>query len=225
MKILCILGSPRGNKGNTAALLRLVLAAAESRGAETEVIYIRGGEVKPCKACNTCHRKGVCPQKDSFNAIKEKALAADGIVLASPNYIFHVSAQIKAFLDRSSGLLHVMAFEGKYAASVVTSGGGEDKPIADYMNKFLARMGAVPVGSVWAKMGNIQGQDFPEDIRKKASALGKKLVKDWEDKKTPRGFEKQSALFRERMQSLMLWRKNEWPYEYEYWKKNRGLKG
>jgi hypothetical protein len=23
---------------------------------------------------------------------------------------------------------------------------------------------------------------------------------------------------------LILWRKSEWPYEYEYWKKHKGLK-
>ncbi len=225
MKIVSVLGSPRGKAGNTAALLRIVLEGAESLGAQTEIIVIRGREVRPCKACNTCHKKGLCPQKDGFNAIKEKALEADGIVLASPNYIFHVSAQLKAFLDRCCGLLHCMAFEGKYAASVVTSGGGEEKPIADYLNYFLARMGAVPVGAVWATMGKIQGQDFPEDIRKKAFALGKKLVKAWENKEKPPGFEKDAARFRKRMKSLMLWRKNEWPYEYEYWKKHKGLKG
>ena len=99
MKILSIVGSPRGAKGNTAALVRIVASGAESRGAETELICIHGQEVRPCRACNTCHEKGVCPQKDGFNAIKEKALLADGLVLASPNYIFHVSAQLKAYVS------------------------------------------------------------------------------------------------------------------------------
>ena len=224
MKIVSILGSPRGLQGNTGALLQIVLEGAQSQGAKTEIIAIRGQEVKPCKACNTCHQKGVCPQKDEFNAIKNKALAADGLILASPNYIFHVSAQLKAFLDRCCGLVHCQAFEGKYGAAVVTSGGGEEKPIADYLNHFLTTTGAIPVGAVWATMGKISGHDFPEDVKQKAFTLGEKLVTAWQNHETPVGSGREAAKFRERMRSLMLWRKDEWPYEYDYWKKYRGLK-
>jgi multimeric flavodoxin WrbA len=223
MKILGIVGSPKGTKGNTAALLKIALEAAEGRGAETEIIAIRGREVKPCKACNTCHKKGLCPQKDEFNAIKDKTLTADAIVLASPNYIFHVSAQLKAFLDRCCGLVHCRAWEGKYGASVVTSGGGEEEPISEYLNHFLATMGAVPVGGVWATMGNISGDGFPEDLSAKARALGQDLVRAWQEKRTNPRWERESARFKERMRSLMLWRKDEWPYEYEYWKEHHGL--
>lgn len=223
MKILSIVGSPRGAKGNTAALLDVVLSGAQSRGAETEVVVIRGSEVKPCRACNTCHKKGACPQKDGFNTIKEKALAADGLILVSPNYIFHVSAQLKAFLDRCCGLVHCLAFEGKYGAAVVTSGGGDEKPIADYLNFFLATTGAVPVGSVWATMGEIDGHDFPEGIRKDAFALGERLVEAWKNKESSHEFEREAKAFKERIRSLMLWRGEEWPYEHEYWKKHHGL--
>lgn len=225
MKIVSLVGSPRGTKGNTAALLKLVLQAAEGRGAETEIIALRGQEVRPCKACNTCHKTGVCPQKDGFNALKEKVLAADGLVLASPNYIFHVSAQLKAFLDRCCGLVHCQAFQKKYGAAVVTSGGGDDEPIADYLQHFLATTGAIPVGAVWARMGDISGQDFPEPIRQKATALGEKLVDAWRNRESaaPK-FAQVAAQFHERMRSLMIWRKDEWPYEFEYWKKRHGLK-
>jgi multimeric flavodoxin WrbA len=82
-------------------------------------------KVLPCLACDTCHRKGRCAQNDEFESIKGKILEADGLVLASPNYIFSVSAQLKAFMDRCCGVVHCMAFEGKYGVSVVTSGGGE----------------------------------------------------------------------------------------------------
>ena len=224
MRIVSIVGSPKGTKGNTAALLKIVLEGAQSMGAQTEIIALRGGEIRPCKACDTCHKKGACPQKDGFNVIKDKILGSDGLVLASPNYIFHVSAQLKAFLDRCCGLIHCMAFEGKYGAAVVTSGGGDDEPIANYLNHFLVTTGAIPVGAVWAVMGEIEGHNFPDDIRKKALALGVRLVEAWKNKETDRRFEKERAKFKERMRRLMLWRKNEWPYEYEFWKKYRGLK-
>ena len=83
--------------------------------------------------------------------------------------------------------------------------------------------GAIPVGKVWATMGKIYGDDFPDDIKKDATALGQRLVEAFEKKETSHKFEKQAADFRERMRQLMLWRKEDWPYEYEYWKKHYGL--
>ena len=224
MKIVAIIGSPRGIKGNTGALLKLVLEGAERSGASTEVIAIKKQEVKPCLACDVCHMKGVCPQKDSYNTIKEKVMGADGLVLATPNYIFHVSAQLKCFIDRCCGVVHCLDFEGKYGASVVTSGGGDEEGIAGYMNHFMAITGITPVGSVWATMGQIEGQNFPENLKAQARALGEKLVTAWKNKETNPEYKETSAQFRERMKSLILWRKAEWPYEYEYWKKHKGLK-
>lgn len=227
MNIVGIVGSPRGTKGATAALLSVVLDGAFSKGAKTEMIAIRGSEVKPCKACDICHRKGTCPQKDKFNAIKDKVMEADALILATPNYIFHVSAQLKAFIDRCCGVVHCIGFEGKYGASVVTSGGGDEEGIADYLNHFIAITGGIPVGSVWATMGQIQGQrfpqDFPEDIRRKAFALGERLFEAWKGNERPAQHQSVTSDFTERMRSLVAWRKEEWPYEYEYWRRYRGL--
>ncbi len=223
MNIVSIIGSPRGTKGNTGALLRIVLEGAESLGAKTETIAIKTQEVRPCVACDTCHKTGVCPQKDEFAGIKEKVMAADALVLATPNYISHVSAQLKAFLDRCCGIVHCQGFQGKYGAAVVSSGGGDEKPIADYMNHFLAVTGAIPVGSMWATMGQVQGQDFPEALRKQALALGERLVTAWKNKEPASEYAQVTAQFLDRMRSLIEWRKDEWPFEYQYWKEHRGL--
>ena len=223
MKIVAIIGSPKGMKGNTAALLKIVLQGAMSQGAETEIIAIRGGEVRPCRGCDACHKNGVCPQKDAFNTIKAKVMEAEGLILASPNYIFHVSAQLKAFVDRCCGVVHCVGFEGKYGAAVITSGGGDEGPIADYLDHFLAITGAIPVGSVWATMSQIEGQNFPDDVRTRAYALGEKLVKAWKSKATNGKYDRISSQFKERMRSLILCRRQEWPYEYEYWKQHQGL--
>lgn len=223
MKIVSILASPNGNKGNTGALLKIVLEGAEKAGATAETILIRSQEVKPCVACDTCHKIGTCPQKDEFAGIKEKVMAADALVLATPNYISHVSAQLKAFLDRCCGIVHCQGFEGKYGAAVVSSGGGDEQEIAHYMNQFLAVTGAVPVGAVWATMGQVQGQDFPENIRGQALALGAKMVAAYRNKEKASEYSHVTEQFKERMRSLMEWRKDEWPFEYQYWKEHRGL--
>lgn len=227
MRIASIVGSPRGTKGATAALLSVVLDGARSKGAETEMIAIKGSEVKPCRACDICHKSGNCPQRDQFSTIKAKIMAADGFVLATPNYIFHVSAQLKAFIDRCCGVVHCVGFDGKYGASVVTAGGGDEEDIADYLNHFVAITGGIPVGSVWATMGQIQGRnfpaDFPEDVKKRAFSLGQNLVTAWQNKEISERYRPITAQFTERMKSLITWRREEWPYEYEYWKKCRGL--
>jgi multimeric flavodoxin WrbA len=84
VKIVAIVGSPHGAKGNTAKLTRLVLEGSGSEGALAETIYLPGNTVLPCLGCDYCHKKGHCAQKDSFEEIQQKVKAADGVVLASP---------------------------------------------------------------------------------------------------------------------------------------------
>lgn len=223
MKIIGLVGSPHGLKGNTARLMRVVMEGAESMGAVTETIILKGDSIQPCLGCDACHKKGKCVQKDEFEAVQEKIIEADGLVLGSPNYIFQVSAQLKAFMDRCACTIHCLRFEGKYGASVVTSGGGDEEPIAEYMNHFLMITGIQSVGSVWATMGSIHGDQFPEDIRTQASELGKKLVRCWKDKFTTPEFKERYHAFCNRMRALITYRKDDWPFEYEYWKRKKGL--
>ncbi len=223
MKIIALVGSPHKDRGSTARLTRLVLDGAEAEGAGTETIYLPGSSVLPCLGCDYCHKKGRCAQKDSFAEIQEKVQAADGLVLGSPNYIFSVSAQMKAFMDRCGAMVHCLGFHGKYGAAVVTSGGGDEEPICAYLNHFLLITGITPVGSVWATMGLISGEGFPEDIASRARGLGQRLVKAWKAKEVFPEIQAEMAAFQERMRQLISWRREEWPYEYEYWKEKWGL--
>jgi multimeric flavodoxin WrbA len=224
MKIIALVGSPHGAKGNTAKLTRIVLQGAQQEGAQTETIYLPGKTVLPCLGCDYCHKKGRCAQKDAFPEIQQQIQAADGVVLGSPNYIFSVSAQMKAFMDRCSSMVHCLGFHGKYGASVVTSGGGDEEPIAEYLNHFLMITGIQSVGSVWATMGLIFGDDFPEDITRRAHDLGRRLVQAWRNQEAFPEIQEKMAAFKERMRQLMQYRQEEWPYEYEYWQQHWGLK-
>ena len=221
MKIVALLGSPHGLKGNTARLLKIVLEAAKEEGARTETIVVNWKKVGPCLACDVCHIKGRCRQKDDFEAIKGKIMAADALIMATPNYIDNVSAQLKAFMDRCCGVVHRLEFEGRYGAAVVTSGGGNEKPIAEAMNYFLIETGIRPVGEVWATMMNVGEQDFPEDITNQALTLGKNIVAAVKNKIKTKKVEKQMQAFRKRMQSLVLYRKDEWHYEYKCWQEKK----
>ena len=217
MKIVSILGSPNGEKGNTGLLLEEVLKGAKRLDAVCETISLRGDSLKPCRGCNQCHKTGICHQKDDFESIKEKVLAADGLILATPNYISHVSGQLKVFLDRCAGLIHCMSLEGKYGASVVTSGGGDEWPIVKYLNHFLVITGVTPVDAVWAEMGTTKDRNLDEKTREQALSAGRNVVEAWKSKRRVAMVEKIQDAHRARMRELVRYYRAEWPYEFAYW--------
>jgi putative sterol carrier protein/putative NADPH-quinone reductase len=107
MKILAVNGSPRGAKGNTERILQPFLEGAREAGAETEVVYLKDKQITYCLGCFTCWTKtpGVCAHQDDMPALLEKIRRADIVVYATPLYIFTVTAQMKAFMDRHLPLL------------------------------------------------------------------------------------------------------------------------
>ncbi|HBT77673.1 MAG TPA: flavodoxin family protein [Planctomycetaceae bacterium] len=99
MKVLGICGSPRKG-GNTEFALNTTLEAIRSEGIETELIRLADSAVKPCVACYGC-TDGRCIRNDStFDAIYEKCIAADGLLVGSPVYFGSATPQIMSLLDR-----------------------------------------------------------------------------------------------------------------------------
>jgi hypothetical protein len=106
---------------------------------------------------------------------------------------------------------------------VAASGGADEEPIAEYMNHFLTIAGIQPVGSVWATMGLIFGDNFPQEIAERAHGLGKRLVLAWKNKESFPEIQERMDAFRAPMRRLIEYRKEAWPYEYESWKERWGL--
>jgi multimeric flavodoxin WrbA len=103
VKVVAFNGSPRKD-GNTAILLRYVLAELEKEGLETELIQLSGRNIHGCLGCRECFSKkdGRCAQKnDEGNELVDAMVAADGILLGSPTYVTDVSPEIKALIDRA----------------------------------------------------------------------------------------------------------------------------
>jgi len=222
MNIICIVGSPHGIEGNTFRLTEHVIDGIRNEGGRVDVALL-DGMVTPCKGCDTCHHSGICPINDGFETLRNAIEEADGLLLVSPNYIQSVTAQMKAFMDRCSGTIHRLGFEGKYGASIVTSGGGDDAPIVDYMNRFLMMTGIRPVGGVHAAMASMRGGEFTAAVRQEAATLGKTLVKAWRDKWSDPDMDGEMAAFKERMRQLVVWKKEEWPFEFGYWQDHQGM--
>ena len=99
--VLILEGSPRAN-GNSAILSEAFAKGAKEAGCSVEAICVARKKVAGCLGCNACYRNGgTCVQKDDMAEIREKMLAADVIVLASPIYFYSMTAQMKAVIDRT----------------------------------------------------------------------------------------------------------------------------
>ncbi len=101
--IVAIYGSPR-RKGNTAALLEQVVAGARDAGGQVEEIVLRDHKISPCLEIYKCKAAGECAIKDDFQSIRDRMLAADGLMIASPIFFYTVSAHLKTFMDRCQSL-------------------------------------------------------------------------------------------------------------------------
>lgn len=150
MKIIAITSSPKGRKSNTLRLVKSAVEAVEKEGAEVEIIDIAKLHLKYCIACGICHKKGACIQKDDFNKVVEKMLAADGFILSSPNYVESVSGQMKVFMDRHADIIHCQKYEGKYTISLVTCGNNYGEHVINHMDTFMVKCGATALGGAGA---------------------------------------------------------------------------
>ena len=103
MKFLAIWGSPRRG-GNSEILLQAFIDGATQAGGEVELLALREHKISPCLEIYHCFKNGTCPIKDDMLPLYDKLLEADVVVLATPIFFYSVSAQAKAFIDRTQAL-------------------------------------------------------------------------------------------------------------------------
>lgn len=216
MKITVIIGSPHGMRGNTGRLLEEVMVGLGAT-TELELLDLSTLNLQPCLGCDACHRSGSCHLPDDYEMIKARLLVSDGFILASPNYIFSVTAQLKALFDRSSSLLHCLALEGKYGAVAVTSGGADHDELLRYMVRFINSTGAQSVGTVSSFVTG--RRSFPKQVElfEKARELGSELcrcIREQDHFPDQAGYR---GSFKARMKRLVESRKEDWSFEFQYW--------
>ena len=222
MKIVGISSSPRGQNSNTLKLLDAALDGAVKTGAEIESIDIAKMKIKYCTACNSCHETGVCIIKDDYNVVLEKLLAADGIILSSPNYITNVTAQLKTMFDRSPRVIHEQLFDGKYGISLTTAGSGEVDFVLGIMDNFMIHCGGSTIGGVGCSMS--QGPSAMEAAIEKSREMGKDLVKAIKEKKEYPEQEAIHEAWRERFKYVILANKEHWMHNCDYWMEKGWMK-
>jgi FMN reductase len=99
----------------TRAALQIALAGAQERGAATELLDLRDYDLPFCA--------GEAGEPDQRNAgverLRQRVLAANGVILATPNYHGTLSGVLKNALD----LMSMREFDGKVVGLIGISGG------------------------------------------------------------------------------------------------------
>ena len=157
MKVVAFNGSARKD-GNTAILLRRVLAELETAGIGTELVQLAGGQLNGCIACYKCFetKDMTCVQKkDVVNTCIAKMAEADGILLGSPVYFADLSAGMKALVERAGMVMMAngQAFKRKVGASVIAVRRGGAIHAFDSLNHFFLIGQMIVVGSRYWNLG------------------------------------------------------------------------
>ena len=135
MKITAFIGSAR--KKHTHESIRRFFEHLQTWGEfEAEIVMLGDYSIETCRGCKLCFEQGekACPLKDDRDALIEKMVASDGVVLASPSYMFQVSGLMKTFLDRLAFFGHRPRFFGKALTNIAVQGLPFGGGIGKYLN-------------------------------------------------------------------------------------------
>jgi len=188
MKILAVCGGLR-DESNTNKVVRKV---AESSGCDYEIVELGKLEVKPCTGCSECMmNEGKCPIEDDMQALYQKLLDADAIILGSPTYYMNVSGAVKCLIDRSLALYYrgigpqydpAMPFmgqrplAGKPGVVVTTVAGAGHEKAMEVLSLCIGESHRVNlVDKIAAVIGMNDVADMPE-VMKRAEEAGRKLA-------------------------------------------------
>lgn len=175
--VVAVSGSPHTGAGNTGMMLAMIGAELQRLGLGLEIIHLTDHRIEYCVGCGHCLERGRCWIPDDHAAIVERLLAADAVVLASPVYFFHVTAQMKTFLDRSLALGHKPRPTWKPGLAVSVSAGSGETAVAAYLEGMLRVYGAFPVGSLTALATVPGGFMGKEAVEARAADLARDLAR------------------------------------------------
>src|SRR5512142_1139660 len=134
-KVTAFVGSAR--RKNTYKAVVQYLNNLQSLGdVDTEIVVLTSCNLGICRGCQLCVNKGeeLYPLKDDRDILFGKIDASDGVIFATPNYIWNMSGIMKVFLDRFGFAIHRPRFFGKAFTSIVTQAMGRGDKIVEYLD-------------------------------------------------------------------------------------------
>jgi multimeric flavodoxin WrbA len=152
MKVIGIAGSLRA-RSNTLHYVKTGLKVLEKEGIKSELISLRGKEIKPCNGCYDCVKKGYCTIKgDDFDDILDKMRTAEGIILGSPVYLSSVVPQMMSLLARATFIAYWndKFFSGKVGGPItVARRAGHNLAFSQLLLWFFINGITVPGSTYW----------------------------------------------------------------------------
>jgi len=134
-KVTVFVGSARKRGATVGAASRFLDNLQSFGDVQGEIVFLSEYNLGLCRGCKVCFMLGEerCPLKDDRDVLMEKMMTSDGVVFASPNYSFQVSAIMKTFLDRLGFVFHRPCFHGKTFTGIVVQGLRGGGKVAKYL--------------------------------------------------------------------------------------------
>jgi len=131
MKILAIIGSPKGRGSGYKIVRNIESHMQELIDVEFEYLFLKEQDLQMCRGCFVCVTRGekLCPLKDDRGLIEEKIDNSDGVILVSPSYVSNVSWIMKNFIDRFCYTNHRPRFFRQKLMLVSNAGAGMEDTI------------------------------------------------------------------------------------------------
>lgn len=214
MKILAICGSPR--KGNCYSVLNSI--KENYPDIDFKLLMLNELNLKQCRGCYVCFLKGEenCPLKDDRDMIIQEISAADGIILASPVHVNHISALMKYFIGRLGFLGHRPRFFNKYVmVMAIGSGFGADKA-NEHMNGIFSVFGFNVVSSLELYIATKSEQENAYNQEKTIEAF-EKFISTIKSGQKPSPTMTQLIYFNI-FKAISEWNKKAGKADYEYYK-------
>jgi multimeric flavodoxin WrbA len=147
-----------------------------------EYVFLSDYHLEFCRGCKLCFVNGeeYCPLKDDRDILLEKIAHSDGVIFATPNYAYQVSARLKNFFERTAFFHHRPKYFDKSCTSIVVQGfrGGDN--ILKYLSSVCESMGfQVSRGcctSTLDPMTELQRERLARNIQKTSAAFYKTLL-------------------------------------------------
>ncbi|HAF62821.1 MAG TPA: NADPH-dependent FMN reductase [Anaerolineaceae bacterium] len=145
-KVIAFIGSPRKHS-TYQALQEFEQQLKNSLDIDFEYVFLKDYRLDRCHGCLRCFDEGEekCPLQDDRDLLVAKMDAAHGVIFATPNYSFHVSALMKTYIDRLAFIFHRPRFFGKVCTALVMQGIYGGNTTRTYLEKIGANWGFRPV--------------------------------------------------------------------------------
>ncbi|MGB8451470.1 MAG: flavodoxin family protein [Anaerocolumna sp.] len=171
-KVVVLNGSPHKN-GCTAVLVDEIMKTAENQGAIVKSYYINGMNINGCQGCYACRIQGKCIQQDDMMELYGEIAKADGIVFATPVYMWQMTAQLKTVVDRLMPFLRknyaTSLTPGKKVLLAVTQGREDTEMFRHYFEHVGKNLVFLGFGEY--KILIAGGSRSPEDLYRQSNIL------------------------------------------------------